>query len=201
MRKALSDPAFWILLVINASCLKFYSERPDSLGTLLWIYWLQSVLIGIFHFFDLLTVKDPIPGSLTINNQPIDKSNQKEGCASGFFLFHYQFFHLVYAIFLATAQYPGIDFLFIKISAAVIVLELTISLIRNKRLQNTMQVNYGLLFFLPYVRIIPMHLFILLPSFLGIKASFIFLLLKAVADIGMYLLTRALYEKPAPSNG
>ncbi len=74
-------------------------------------------------------------------------------------------------------------------------LELTISFIRNKRLQQSILINYGQLFFMPYLRIIPMHLMILAPAFLGWQASTVFLVLKMLADAGMYLLTVKLYSK------
>lgn len=197
MRKTLADPSLWILLAVNAWCIIFYMQHPGSFNTLLWLYWLQSVLIGLFHFLDLLTVKNMDVGSMTINGQPVNNSAQSKGCASVFFLFHYQFFHFVYIIFLFIGNRGPIDFRFILISAAILVLELTISLIRNKRIQKEMTINFGLLFFLPYLRIIPMHLFILLPKFLGISGSLLFVVLKMLADIGMYLLMRKLYAQPA----
>lgn len=199
MRKTLTDPSIWILLAVNAWCIVFYMQHPESFTTLLWLYWLQSVLIGLFHFFDLLTVKSLDVGSLTINGRPVENNGQSKGCASVFFLFHYQFFHLVYAIFIFVGNHGPVDFRFILISAVILTLELTLSLIRNKRLQQTQTVNYGLLFFLPYLRIIPMHLFILIPKFLGITPSLLFVLLKTLADIGMYLLSRKLYHQKAES--
>ena len=112
-----------------------------------------------------------------------------------FFLFHYQFFHVVYAIFILVKVGVKVDFQFILITIAAILLELTISFIRNKRLQQNIQVNYGQLFFMPYLRIVPMHLMILAPAFLGWQASTVFLVLKMLADVGMYLLTVKLYSK------
>ena len=124
---------------------------------------------------------------------------QAKGCTSVFFLFHYQFFHLVYAIFILVKVGVKVDFSFILITIAAMLLELSVSFIRNKRLQQNIQINYGQLFFMPYLRIIPMHLMILGPAFLGWQASTIFLVLKMLADIGMYLLTVNLYSKK--SNG
>ena len=112
-----------------------------------------------------------------------------------FFLFHYQFFHVVYAIFILVKVGVKVDFQFILITIAAILLELTISFIRNKRLQQNIQVNYGQLFFMPYLRIVPMHLMILAPAFLGWQASTVFLVLKMLADVGMYVLTVKLYSK------
>jgi len=123
------------------------------------------------------------------------KGSSSTGCSAFFFLFHYQFFHVVYAIFLLTQFNGPIDFSFLMITWAVICLELIMSFIRNKQLQKTMSVNYGKLFMLPYLRIVPMHLTILAPAFLGWKPSTIFLVLKMIADLIMYLITRSLYGR------
>ena len=46
------------------------------------------------------------------------------------------------------------------------------------------------MFFIPYLRIIPMHLSILLPVIIHIGNMGIFLVLKAIADVVMYLVTK-----------
>jgi len=80
------------------------------------------------------------------------------------------------------------------ISIAAILLELTIGFIRYKAVQKNQVVNYGKQFVMPYVRIIPMHLMILVPAFLGLSSVYIFLILKMIADLAMYLLTSKLYK-------
>lgn len=199
LRKALYDPSFWILLTINVICLWYYRSHTDGFGTIVCIYWIQSVLIGIFNFLDLLTVKHADPSSMMVNGKPMQNNFASRGCMSLFFLFHYQFFHLVYAIFLIAKVKGPIDFNFILISIGALFLELTIGFIRNKRLQQSITINYGQLFFMPYLRIVPMHLMILAPAFLGISDITVFLVLKLFADLGMYLLTMKLYSAPAPN--
>lgn len=197
LKQARSDLAFWLLLLINAFCIYYYHRHPDGFPTIVWLYWIQSVLIGFFNFLDLLTVKKIDSASMTINGKPIRNTFGQKGCAAFFFLFHYQFFHLVYAVFVVIQVKGSIDVQFLKLAIAALLVELTLGFVRNKRIQNRMQVNYGQLFFMPYLRIIPMHLMILLPSFLGLKSNTIFLVLKLLADVGMYLLTLKLYQKAA----
>ena len=100
MRKSIQEPSFWLLIAANLFCLYYYSVNPDGFKTIVWVYWIQSVFIGLFNFIDLLTVKNPDPKSFSINDAPIDGSFKAKGCASLFFLFHYQFFHLAYGIFI-----------------------------------------------------------------------------------------------------
>lgn len=48
--------------------------------------------------------------------------------------------------------------------------------------------NIGKMFILPYLRVIPMHLTILLPAFPGVSAITIFLILKTLVDVLFYLI-------------
>ena len=196
LRKAIYAPSFWIIVSVNIFCIYYYQNHPEGFRSIVWIYWIQSVLIGLFNFFDLLTVKNPGPSDMTINDKPVNSSGRGKGCTALFFLFHYQFFHFVYAIFIAIQVNGMLDINFILLSVGAILLELTISFIRNKQLQKNLQINYGRLFMMPYLRIIPMHLMILLPAFFGIKTSIVFLVLKLLADAGMYLVAQRLYSTP-----
>lgn len=195
MRKSIQEPSFWLLLLANLFCLYYYSIHPDGFKTIVWVYWIQSVCIGLFNFLDLLTVKHPDPLSFSIDNKPIDGSLKTKGCAAFFFLFHYQFFHLAYGIFILIKVKGTLDIRFLQLSILVILFEGVLTFIRNKNIQKKQMVNFGQLFFLPYLRIIPMHLMILAPAVWGLSGAFIFLSLKTLADTGMYLLTHKIYAK------
>ena len=187
LQRIIKDPGFWFLLLMNGYLIYYYQQQPGEFNTIIWIYWVQSVLIGFFNFLDLQSVKDPDSTSLSINNQPVTKNSM--GCAAWFFLFHYGFFHFVYAIFLLVGKSSGVNGKLILITAGIFVTESTIQFIRKRNTLHVDKVNVGKMFFTPYLRIVPMHLMILVPSFLGIAGSVVFLVLKTVADAGMYLLT------------
>jgi hypothetical protein len=74
-------------------------------------------------------------------------------------------------------------------------LESTIQFIRQKKLERILKFDIGKMFALPYLRIIPMHLVILLPAFFRWEPSIIFLILKMVADILSFFLYAASTEK------
>ncbi len=190
------DPSFWILLLVNLYCIYYFQKNPEGFSTIIWAYWIQSVMVGLFNFLDLLTVKNADMSNSSKISNPMKKGSNSTGCSAFFFLFHYQFFHVVYAVFLLNQFRGPIDFSFLLITWAVICFELVMSFIRNKQLQKTISINYGKVFMLPYLRIVPMHLTILAPAFLGATPSTFFLVLKMVADLGMYLIARSLYGRP-----
>ena len=182
----------YALLAMNLYMIYHYSLYPDSIHTIIALYWVQSVLIGLFNFLDILTLKKVVSGSLTMN----DKKMDSKGCAAFFFLFHYGFFHLAYLIFLFTSiDRQKIDWKFMAIGFWIIVASHAITFIQHKIRYNTLPGNLGYMFFLPYLRIVPMHLMILVPAFLGVSSYMLFLILKTVFDLIMYVVsTRMMYK-------
>lgn len=189
MRKKLfSDPSFWSILIMNIFFMFYYYKHPQGLGTIIFIFYLQSVFIGFFNFLNLLTLNKTVENSFTVNDQP----GNKKGCAAFFFLFHYGFFHLVYLVFLVIgpSKIADLDIKFIILSFWIILFSEGYHFVKIRIRSNKEEANIGTMFFLPYARIIPMHLLILAPTFLNIPPSIVFLGLKTFADILMYYLNQ-----------
>jgi hypothetical protein len=187
-----SNPSFLFLLAGNIYCIWYYENNPGSFTTVVWIYWFQSITIGFFNFIDLLTIKNFDAGTMQLNDQPVTENNK--GCTAWFFLVHYGFFHLGYAIFiLIDFGVRAVNGTVLLLGVGTFFLEAIIGFFRQKQLEQTIAFNIGTLFFLPYLRIVPMHLMILLPAFLGWKPSIVFLGLKMGADIISFLLYNHIY--------
>lgn len=194
IKKIFSNPSFLFLLAGNIYCIWYYENHPDAFVTVVWIYWFQSITIGFFNFFDLLTIKNYAAGNFKLNNNPVTAANK--GCVGWFFLFHYGFFHLGYAVFLlAGLGIRSVNKLVLLIGIAVFFLESILNFMRQKQIERTVTLNLSTMFFLPYLRIIPMHLMILLPAFFGFKPSLLFLGLKMGADILSFLLYHHINSK------
>lgn len=201
LRKIITDPALYALIFLNIYFIYEYKDDPLKYTTIIWVFWCQSVLIGVFNFIELLTTKTVDAKGFTINDKPADPQKSR-GCYSFFFLFHYQFFHLAYFIFLLIQLgISNIDSSFLKYALLAITLNLVIAFIRHKQDYKNHPPRLGTMFFSPYLRIIPMHFMILLPAFLDLKPSLVFLILKAVFDVIGHLITTKWYwvnEKPKP---
>jgi hypothetical protein len=76
----LGDRSLWFLLLANGVTILLAIAQDWNLSTLLWIYWCQSVTIGVLNFVRMLELGEPKPAI--------------------FFLLHYGFFHLGYLVFL-----------------------------------------------------------------------------------------------------
>ncbi len=193
-KKYFNDPSLLLLIAGNFYCIWYYQIHADAFATVVWIYWFQSITIGLFTFMDLLTIKNFDATDFNTNSQSVTYKNK--GCTAWFFLVHYGFFHLGYCIFLLVDfGVRKIDITILLIGVGAFFLESILNFIRQKELEATIKFNYGNLFFMPYLRILPMHLMILLPAFLGWKPSLLFLILKMVADLISYLTYRNMYNK------
>ena len=199
LKKYFTNSSFLLLLTGNGYCIWYYQNHTDGFATVVWIYWLQSVIIGLFNFADLLTIKNFDGGSFKLNNAPINQNNK--GCMAFFFLVHYGGFHLGYAIFLMIdIGILHVDKIFLLIGMAAFLMESLSGFIKRKQQEPKTTVNIGRLFFLPYLRVVPMHLMILIPKFTGIKASLLFLVLKMMADILSFILYQHIYNKNNEAN-
>lgn len=196
--KYFTDIGFWWLLLWNLFLVYEQYQHPETFKTILWIYWSQSVLIGLFNFLDILTLQKVVPGSWQEDGKEMSDAKAK-GCASFFFLFHYGFFHLGYLIFLfAFVKTEGrFDFNFFVLSVITCFMGLLINFIRRKTTYANAAGNIGTMFALPYLRIVPMHLTILLPSFLGVSAMSVFTLLKTIVDVLFYQITNRQLQNSA----
>jgi len=196
-KRTLTDPSFWILLLANCYLVYKYEQNPDIFSTLVWLYWSQSSLYGLFTFLNILTTKTPasIDETTTAEGLPNGKRSLKDVSAF-FFLAHYGFFHLVYFVFLLTMTKLSLfNWPFFKYYLGIFFISLAVNFISHKIQKRTLGDDLGKMMLLPYLRIIPMHLCILIPAFVGITSLTVFLVMKVVADVFMYALTNSYYKR------
>jgi hypothetical protein len=191
-KKVFKDPGFWLLIGINVYLIYHYFQSPQLFTTLIWLYWSQSVMMGLFNCLDIITVRaaTAAPGS---KEQP-GLAGTRVGVAI-FFAAHYGVFHFVYSMFLVTMkpQYP-IDWALFRYFLIAFFVGQVITFVQHKVQQRKNGSSIGAMFFLPYLRILPMHFTILIPAFFHNAPLGVFLVLKCIADVAMYIAT-----KPNPS--
>lgn len=144
---------------------------------ILWIYWFQSVIIGIFNFIKIISLKEfSVEGFKRGNKQLLPTKETKISTAI-FFLFHYGFFHLIYAVFLSSFSIFGyfskseFEMSYFLFSTAMFFISSLIEFNSSKKEKAGELPNIGKLMFAPYSRIIPMHLTIILGGFIAAAGS------------------------------
>jgi hypothetical protein len=193
-QKIVRDPALWTLIAINILFIYEFRDDPKHYTTIIWMYWCQSVLLGLFTFAQMLSLNKNLPEKSTPVNGDAVNIKKARGCMPFFFLFHYGMFHLVYFVFLLVDfRVTNLNFSLLKWSLAGIILNQLIIFIQHKTKNAETVQSMGWLFFVPYLRIVPMHLTILLPRFMGWQPAILFLILKTVFDIIGHIITTPYY--------
>ena len=177
------------LLGVNLGVIVFAVMDAWSLSTILASYWMQSVIIGIFQAKKMLDLKIFSTDGLKINDRPVAPTTATQWKVVLFFLFHYGIFHAAYAGFiLSTGVTP--DWLDVLLSAAAFFANHLFSYFANRNRARKSIPNIGTMMFFPYIRIIPMHIFIVFGA-LAAGPTFglvFFLILKTLADEAMHVI-------------
>lgn len=197
------DLTFWSLLITNIITIFIALVEKWNLSVVIWIYWSQSVIIGLFTFFRIIALKKPVNLKKKAEKN-IDSKKQTEltetqlfylnkFMVAPFFLFHYGAFHLVYFVFLIFMFKVNLYYVMtILIVAALFFLNHLISFLLNLKKDNEEKKDAGELMAFAYKRIMPMHIIIIFGSFIldlcnnQFLVLLLFMALKTVADIKMH---------------
>ena len=188
LRRYFTDSSVISLLFSNIIIIVLSIVQGWEITTVLWTYWIQSVIIGLFNFLRILSLKNFSTENFTINNQLALPTHQTKVFTAFFFTFHYGFFHFIYAIFLFQffSSGPPLDLNYLFLGGLIFFLNHFFSYRHNKIIDEQKTQNIGQMMFAPYARIVPMHLIITLGAFIGQSTLLIFLLLKTTVDIVMH---------------
>lgn len=187
MRIFSSDTSTISLLFANLLIIFFAVVQKWDVSTVLWVYWMQSIIIGFFQFLKILSLKKFSTENFKINNQPASPTTQTKTFTAFFFAFHYGFFHFIYAIFLFNFfTNQSLDFTYLFLGGLIFFINHTFSYFHNRIVDEQKTQNIGTLMFSPYARIVPMHLIIIFGAILGQSVLIVFLLLKTLADLAIH---------------
>jgi hypothetical protein len=178
------------LILSNLVTIVIAVMQDWNLGVLIWIYWGQSVIIGLANFVRILSLKKFSTENFKINDEPVPPTRWTQIRTAFFFLFHYGFFHLGYLFFLRQGHpVASADLSMIGMCILIFLGNHVFSLIINIRRDLERVPNIGTMMFFPYARIIPIHLTIIFGTQMakGTQQLIFFLALKTVADVIMHI--------------
>lgn len=193
------------ILAANALALAIALWQRWPLAQQLWPYWLQNLIIGGFALKRILALRAFSTEGLLINGREVAPTRATQRWVAGFFALHYGLFHLFYFVFLLTLTSLGTapddgraglpadslsrqDLLLILALGVGFWLSHRASYRENIASDLQGRRNLGTLMFLPYARVVPMHLTIILAMpFGGAGGTLLFGGLKTAADIAMHI--------------
>ncbi len=196
------------ILLSNVLAIVYALIAGWDLGAMMGVYWVQSVIIGFFHFFRILLLKSFSTEGFTSNGQRVPETSAGKRSTAFFFAVHYGFFHFGYAIFLIVLAVEGegnpvaglgAGFVWFLLSVLGFLFGHGYSFYQNVKADLTGRPNLGTMMFLPYARVIPMHLMILLGSQMGsgLASLLLFSGLKTGADYLMHIVEHRFLQKKA----
>ncbi len=175
------------LLISNLVVIFLAVTQKWDVSVVLWVYWIQSVIIGFFQFIRILSLKNFSTQNFTINDRSVLPTPNTKLFTAFFFIFHYGFFHFIYAIFLFNFfTNQSFNFKYLLTGGFIFFLNHFFSFYHNRIADEQKVQNIGQIMFSPYIRIIPMHLIIIFGAILGQSTLFMFLSFKALADLLMH---------------
>jgi hypothetical protein len=205
-RYFLWDKSVWSLAASNIIMIVWAVCEGWPLSLIMCVYWFQSVIIGVFWGVRIFRLKEFSTKEFYVNEQPV-KPNIATKIKTGiFFLFHYNFFHVVYGLFLVQILRARLSSAVLP-AAGIFFLNQAFSFWYNRREDEEKKPNLGKITSYPYMRIIPMHVTVIVAGILqdkgipieGTMMLVLFMALKTVADVGMYVIQRRGFEDKPPS--
>lgn len=205
------DRALKAIVAANAATLVLALWQQWSLLQLMWPYWMQSVIIGWYARQRILKLREFSTEGLRINKRAVAPTPETQRQVASFFALHFGFFHVVYLAFLlmfstsadsagfVTVNHEGggtsevymghlhpLDYLAFGLLSLGFWGSHRASHREHVRADLSGCPNLGTLMFLPYARVVPMHLTIILGVVMGDAAVWLFALLKTGADVIMH---------------
>lgn len=178
VRSFWGDWSLWALVGADVWTAASAIVKKWEVADILWTFWLQSVVIGIYAFFKLLTYKNFSDKTFDINGQPHKLRLYDRIQLAGWFIFIYGFFHVVFFILLRglnnQASSAKISILWLVVLAAgVCSVSQLFSFSSNQKRTNSLKVETSDILVFPILRIITLFLTLLigLPLALAISGN------------------------------
>jgi Family of unknown function (DUF6498) len=171
-----------------------------NLGILMWGFWFQSIIIGVFNVFRILSLEKFSTANLKLNKRSVSPTAETKYKLALFFAVHFGGFHLVYSIFLLALFSPLLlihRFGDIFVISLMFLISHGLDYRRVRALDRQSVPNVGRLLFSPYPRIIPMHITLIFGFIWREAALMLFLSFKTVADIAMHKIDQSQSVKSA----
>lgn len=196
----LADLSLWAVIGGNLLSIILATLQSWPMGEVMWVYWAQSIIIGILNVFRMLSLKEFSTEGMIMNNKPVPENEAGKTLTAVFFAVHYGFFHFVYAVFLwndmPLSDLSTDDLMLMALCIVGFFAAHKYSLGHNAKSDfKQKRPNLSTLMFYPYLRIIPMHFTIILGGTMG-GAMVIFMVLKTVADAGMHMVEHHIFKQP-----
>jgi hypothetical protein len=183
------SPSALSLLAVNIGVIGFAVRDDWSLATILMSYVAQSVIIGIFQAVKMSDLTVFTTGGYKINHWPVPPTQTVKWIAVLIFVVHYGLFQFGYANFVLDCLGTGaVSWPDVMLAAIAFYANHLFSYFMNQNSASKRIPNIKNMMVFPYVRILPMHVFIMAGALTATEHSalVLFLILKTLADVATH---------------
>jgi hypothetical protein len=187
--EARSDYSFHALIGSNVLALVIGSATGMGLREMMFVYWIQSVIIGITHVVRMLVLREFNTATFHFSGRPMQETFSDKLKLVFFFVMFYGMAHAVFFGLMLHGKGGGSgSALGYSLCALVFAANHTYSLLHNLQRDTRARPHLALLMFLPFARIVPMHVTIVLGQgrYASVELFFLFGGLKTIADVVMH---------------
>lgn len=174
------------LLLTNVLTIGYAVYEHWSLANVMWLFWFQSIIIGMFQAKKMLDLKQFSTKGMTYNNESVPETLASKKKMVFFFLFHYGFFHVMYLIFLL-GKFEAFPEKTVYVGVCAFFVNHLYSYLVHRAEASEKIRHLGHMMVFPYFRVLPIHLSFVFAPGVGTLSLISFLLLKTGADVGMHL--------------
>lgn len=217
------DNAIYAIVGSNLLVLVGAAVWGGGLLHFLWPFWLQSVIIGWYAQQRIRVLREYCADGVEFNDQPVAPTPENARFAANFFVMHYGGFHAIYAVFLLAftrqaaesglatltdsetgelltfeaGRFGDLDWLWLVGVGISFWLTHRASFREHVATDLARVPKLGTLMFMPYARILPMHLTIIFGALVGggRGAVLLFGVLKTAADLVMHKVEHHVYRR------
>ncbi len=194
------DRSASLLIFSNLLVIVLAVVQRWQLIELIWVYWLQNIIIGFFNWRRMVNLKQFSTKNFKSNGLQPPPTKKTRRSTALFFLFHYGAFHFAYLLFLIQFidELPPQVMLHGAVGLTIFFGNHYFSYRYNRELDDATVPNIGNIMFLPYLRVVPVHLVIIFGAGLGggsQGALIFFLLLKTAVDVLMHVIEHSINRK------
>lgn len=193
------------LLAANGLTIVFAVIFGWSAGIVLWAYYAQNLIVGYFSRKRILALDEFSTDGFMINKSRPPPTPETKRKTANFFVLHFGFFHLGYFAFLAVQHHlpDRLDLLLLAGIAVSFYFNHAASFKRHIAADAQGKTNIGTLMLLPYLRLVPMHLAVIVGSGTELMNSLTglvgFMLLKTGADWLMHHVEHRILQRAGAS--
>jgi len=177
--------SLFLLIISNLIVLVFALLQSWDILLIIWTYWLQSIIIGFFHFLKFLSFKNFSISHVNLNGALYRHKNLIKYLFAFSFLIQFLFFHIVYFFFLTKEVLPENLLQSLALAGIFFFINHLYSFLYYKKQENSKKIELREFSKLPYKRLVPMHIIIFgffVGNYAGSTVLIAFSIMKTIAD-------------------